>query len=170
MRMPHKLALAALALGLNACAYDFDAICREDEICDPDSLALPRVGEPAIPHVAACQMLLGTCTGVSTSTACDFTITGDNVDAEPECRTVSGSVSRDRPCSETMGCSRGLTCVRPAAGAPGLCRDLCTTAMECMASSSGDPLTCDRSRRIATIGGVPLFACAPVTNTPERSR
>jgi len=155
--------LAALLLGLSGCAYDFDSICVEGEICDPDSLALPPTSEPMVGQVAACSILLGTCSGTSSPTACHFVISGESVDATPQCTAAAGSATRDRPCSDMMGCGLGLTCVRPAVGAPGVCRDLCTTLADCASSSSsGTGLTCDRSRRVATLGGVPVYACAPV--------
>ena len=163
-----QLVAITAALGLTQCAYDFDAICVEGEICEPTSLTRPVVGEPAIPHIAACQMLLGTCTGTSTSTACQFVISGNSVDAEPQCTTATGSVMRDRLCSDAMPCGRGLTCVRPAVGTTGLCRDLCTTLADCTpATGGGQTMTCDRSRQLATIGGVPIYACAPVNIIPE---
>ena len=168
MMRTKRFALATLALALGAlggCAYDFDSICREGEVCDPDSIPLPRTGEPGIPHVAACRMLLGTCVGTAAPTACHFVITGGNVDSEPVCIAAPGSAGRDRVCSDAMGCAIGLTCVRPAAGANGVCRDLCTTAGDCTRSTrDNEGVTCDRSRRIATIGEVGIYACAPVAD------
>ncbi len=156
------------AMLLTHCAYDFDSICVDGQVCDPASLIAPRVGEPDIQHVDACQLLLGTCLGTSSTTACKFVITGDSVDAEPECTTAFGSQRRDQPCSDTMECSSGLTCVRPSAGVNGLCRDLCTTLADCTpTTASGQTMTCDRSRSVATIGDVVLYACAPVSTAYE---
>ena len=158
----NAVAIAAAAL-LTHCAYDFDSICVEGEVCDPRTLRAPAVGEPNVGQIAACRMLAGTCLGTSTRTACKFVISGNSVDAEPECTTNVGSVTRDRPCSDTMECGIGLTCVRPSVGVGGLCRDLCTTLVDCTPTIlSGRSTTCDRSRPVATIGGVTLYACVTV--------
>ena len=158
----NAIAIAAATL-LTHCAYDFDSICVEGEVCDPAALTRPSVGEPAIEHVAACRMLQGTCIGTSTPTACKFVISGNSVDTEPQCTTDVGSVTRDGPCSDAMECGIGLTCVRPSVGANGLCRDLCTTLGDCtLTTRTGETTTCDRSRTIATIGGVNLYACISV--------
>lgn len=165
------LAFASLLLGLGGCAYDFQSICLEGEVCDPDSLPVPPTAEPMIGQVAACRVLLGTCPGSSAPMACHFVISGGAVDEAPECRGAAGSASRDQSCSDTMGCAVGLTCVRPSTAEPGICRDLCTTLDDCTSSTrSNQSLICDRSRLIANLGGVPIYACAPVNDDPRTSR
>ncbi len=149
-------ALAALALG--ACGYDFDSVCRQGEVCEPVDVPPPPSREPNVGQVPGCGILSGTCGDSSSTATCSFRITGDAVDAPPECRSSSGSSNEGGVCESASFCGVGLACFRPTADATGTCVDLCLTVADCRGVSK----TCDRSTPITTLDGVPLYRCVEV--------
>jgi len=153
---PFAAALAALFVG--GCAYDFDSICRQGEVCDPVSIEPPPTREPNVGQVPGCGIYSGTCGDEGSSTACSFRVTGNAVDAPPECRSSSGSTNEGNVCESASFCSLGLSCWRPSAEATATCVDLCQTVADCRGVSR----TCDRSTPITTLDGVPIYRCVEV--------
>lgn len=153
-----RWALVALST-LAACSYDFDSVCRQGEVCGAIEEPPPPTREPNVGQVPGCGILSGICGDPeSSSTACSFRITGDAVDAPPECRATSGSTNEGGVCESASFCGFGLTCWRPSLEATATCVDLCLTVGDCR----GVGRTCDRSAPIATLDGVPLYRCVQV--------
>jgi hypothetical protein len=146
--------------GLAGCAFDFDSVCREGEVCEPVDLPLPPDREPNVGQVPGCGIFSGTCGEETSRTACSFRITGDAVDAPPECRASSGSTNENGICDSASFCSFGLTCWRPSVDATATCIDLCRTVADCR----GVERTCDRSAPVATLDGVPVYRCVQVSD------
>jgi hypothetical protein len=154
MRLAANL-VALAALGLSACGYGFDSVCREGEVCDPIEVDPPVTAEPNVGQGPTCSLLSAQCGELELHQACSFRITGNSVDAPPECRSSSGSSYDGQLCMDASFCSLGLTCYRPSADVDGVCVDLCQTVADCQGTSR----TCDRSAPITTLGGVPIYRC-----------
>lgn len=153
------LACALLAGGLlAACNYDFDGLCREGEVCGDLELTPPVTREPSVGQGPSCRIYRARCGDDGLNQACAFRITGNAVDAAPECRSSFGSSSDGRACMDASFCSLGFTCYRPSTEAVGVCVDLCQTLADC----EGVSRTCDRSAPIATLEGVPIFRCVDI--------
>ncbi len=152
------LAASLAALLPGACSYDFDSVCRRGEVCEPVTITPPPTHEPSVGQVPGCGIFSGTCGDDGSSTACSFRVTGNAVDAPPECRSSSGSTNEGGVCESASFCSLGLTCWRPSAEATATCVDLCQTVADCRGVSR----TCDRSTPITTLDGVPIYRCVEV--------
>lgn len=148
-----------LLLACGACSYDFDSVCRQGEVCAPVEVPPPPTREPSLGQVPGCGIYSGICGDPESSTmACSFRITGNAVDAPPECRGSSGSSNEGSVCESASFCSLGLSCFRPTTEATATCVDLCQTVADCRGVSR----TCDRSSPIATLDGVPIYRCVEV--------
>ena len=145
----------ALCAPLSACSYGFDEVCREGEVCDRIDVTPPVTSEPNVGQGPTCSLLAAQCGDPALNQACSFRITGNSVDAPPECRSSFGSSNDGSLCMDASFCGLGLTCYRPSADVTGICVDLCQTVSDCRGTSR----TCDRSVPLTTLGGVSLYRC-----------
>jgi len=155
---PARVAASMALLVVGACSYDFDSICRQGEVCEPVTIEPPPTREPRLGQVPGCSIYGGTCGDDGSSMACSFRITGNAVDAPPECRSSSGSTNEGGLCESASFGPLGLSCWRPSAAATATCVDLCQTVADCRGVSK----TCDRSTPITTLDGVPVYRCVEV--------
>jgi hypothetical protein len=156
--MPRVLASCVLALAslcVGGCSFDFDSVCRTGEVCGEIAIEPPPAGEPNVGQGPTCSLVRARCGPDELNQACAFRITGNAVDAPPECRSSFGSSGDGSSCTDATFCQLGLSCYRPTADANGVCVDLCQTVADC----NGTSKTCDRSAPFATIGGVPMYRC-----------
>lgn len=156
--MPRVLASCVLALAslcMGGCSFDFDSVCRTGEVCGEIAIEPPPAGEPNVGQGPTCSLVRARCGPDELNQACAFRITGNAVDAPPECRSSFGSSGDGSSCTDATFCQLGLSCYRPTADANGVCVDLCQTVADC----NGTSKTCDRSAPFATIGGVPMYRC-----------
>lgn len=141
------------------CSYDFGSICREGELCDSIDVDPTPTGDPSVGQGPTCSIVRARCGDDALNQACSFRITGNAVDAAPECRSSFGSSRDGNLCMDASFCSLGLTCFREsAADANGICVDLCQTVADC----DGVSRTCDRSAPLTTLAGVPLYRCIDI--------
>jgi hypothetical protein len=156
--MPRVLASCVLALAslcVGGCSFDFDSVCRPGEVGGARAREPPPAGEPNVGQGPTCSLVRARCGPDELNQACAFRITGNAVDAPPECRSSFGSSGDGSSCTDATFCQLGLSCYRPTADANGVCVDLCQTVADC----NGTSKTCDRSAPFATIGGVPMYRC-----------
>lgn len=156
MRRSIASCLLSLAPLLSSgCSFDFDSVCRQGEVCGEITIDPPPTGEPNVGQGPTCSLLRARCGSDDLNQACAFRITGNTVDAPPECRSSSGSSGEGSTCMDATFCQLGLSCYRPAADVNGFCVDLCQTVNDC----NGTSRTCDRSAPFTTLGGVPMYRC-----------
>ena len=128
--------LLLAALGLAACAYDFDSIPRSEagvlaQECDP---------------------VVGL--GCSGGTTCS-TWVHVGVAVEARCAAAGASVV-GQPCTGTGQCAAGLICLASgASGSAGQCSEFCTETRAC----PGAVRLCDRATPLLTTDTGTAFPC-----------